>query len=488
MAAITQTYDKHRQNQPERIAVQMGHESITYREWQELVAKTANWLTSLDKVNRTIGILLPNGIPFLQLFAGASSAGLTIVPLDPKWKKEELEKRLQLCSPSFVITTKKMSSALDTIGCNRLLWENCKADIQCAPQDEPDEVSGDLPFFMGFTSGSTGAPKAFVRSHDSWIESFACNRVDFNMHGDEHVVIPGALIHSHFLYGAISTLYLGGTVYLLEKFSPSQTISFIEAHSITTVFMVPTMIEALMREKRIINKPLTIISSGAKWEADSKRRIRDTFFNLTMYEFYGAGELSFITVLSDQNNRQKPRSVGKACHNVEIKIVKSNQEAALPNEVGKIYVRSKMISMGYVHEGSEEIHSLQDECGWSSVDDMGYLDEDGFLYIAGREKNMILYGGMNIFPEEIEAVLTLHPEVEEAAVVGISDPYWGQVVTAVIKGSASKPELRRLCQSKLASYKVPRKWHFFDEIPHTTSGKLARQQMKEMLESKVSRH
>jgi long-chain acyl-CoA synthetase len=277
-------------------------------------------------------------------------------------------------------------------------------------------------------------------------------------------------------------------VYLLEKFSPSETIYLLEHSPVSTVYLVPTMIEALLRVERSIEKPFTILSSGAKWEPNAKRRIRNTFGNVTMYEFYGAGELSFVTFLSNQENQRKPGSVGKACHNVEIKIVKSNQETALPNEVGKIYVRSKMVCLGYVHDGSREIHSIKDEHGWSSVDDMGYLDEDGFLYIAGREKNMILYGGINIFPEEIEAILTLHPKVEEAAVVGIADPYWGQVVTAVIQGKASKLELRRLCWSKLASYKVPRKWHFVDKIPHTTSGKLARHQLKEMLEGQVSKH
>jgi long-chain acyl-CoA synthetase len=207
-----------------------------------------------------------------------------------------------------------------------------------------------------------------------------------------------------------------------------------------------------------------------------------------MYEYYGASELSFVTVLSDRENKQRPGSVGKPCYNVEIKIRKSNHELAKVNEIGKIFVRSKMIFMGYVSNDTQVIRSTRDKEGWITVDDMGYVDDGGFLYIVGREKNMILYGGINIYAEEVEAVLTSHPDVHAAAVIGIYDKYWGQIVTAVIQGNASKMELRKLCKMILASYKIPRKWHFMKEIPLTTSGKIARPKIQEMVESKVNGH
>lgn len=116
---------------------------------------------------------------------------------------------------------------------------------------------------------------------------------------------------------------------------------------------------------------------------------------------------------------------------------------------------------------------------------MGYFDEDGFLYIVGREQNMILYGGINIFPEEIEKVISLHPDVEEVAVIGLSDSYWGQVVAAVVKGKGSQLELKRFCKTHLSSYKIPRKWFFLSEMPYTTSGKIARAELIKRMESKV---
>lgn len=481
MRVITHTYANHCKHHKNRIAIQSQDYRVSYEQWYKLVNKTANWLMSLKKDGKVIAFHMPNGIPFLQLFAGTAAAGLIAAPLDVKWTEEELRKRIELCSPAIIITLRSMKDSIEAIHPNVLVWEQCIKVIDQSSERFITKIDAKLPFYMGFTSGSTGDPKAFVRSHESWVASFECNMIDFQMNQNEQVIIPGALIHSHFLYGAISTLFLGGTIYLLEKFSVNQLLVRLKKYPITVIYMVPTMIEALLKEKCTYLKAVKIISSGAKWEAEAKERMRRMFPNLNMYEFYGASELSFITVLSHQENIRKPRSVGKPCRNVEIQIRKRDGDVALPFEVGKIYVRSKLAFLGYVQKGSTKIQSIQDEEGWSTIHDMGYVDEAGFLYLKGREQNMILYGGINIFPEEIEAVLSLHPKVEEVVIIGVADRYWGEIVAAVIKGRASKIELRRLCQKKLAPYKIPRKWYFVDDIPLTISGKIARPLVKEMI-------
>lgn len=486
MGSVTFTYAKHAIDFPDKVAIQTRSETLTYKEWYEQVCKTANWLNSIRCTNKKVGILLPNGIPFLQLFAGASTAGWISITLDMKWKDNELDQRLTLSRPSVCITTREMYHKLNRVHANVLIWEEILEDIHQTPETDQHQIESTLPFYLGFTSGSTGQPKAFIRSHNSWIESFSCSQFDFHIKKEDHVLIPGALIHSHFLFGAISTLFLGGTIYLMEIFSPTQTLSFIQTNPITVVYVVPTMIAAFLKEMYTIEKHVKIISSGAKWEEHSKMRIRAMFRNLTMYEFYGASELSYVTVLSDEENRQKPDSVGKPCHNVEIQIRDSSMNVAKPNQTGKIYVKSNMIFLGYLEGENNNIQPIQDENGWITVDDMGYLDDDGYLYIVGREKNMILYGGINIFPEEIEAVLSLHPDVDIVAVVGQSDPYWGQIPVAVIMGKATKKELRVFCKKYLASYKIPRKWLFLNDIPLTTSRKIARGELKKIVEREVS--
>ena len=488
MATITDTYEKHVMNFPEKIAVQTLHESVSYQEWNLNTRKTANWLDLIQSESKTIGIYLPNGIPFLQLFAGAAMAGWSAVLFDTKWKQDELQKRLSVSRPSVLITTQKLRDQIKQLYPHVLVWEDCIEKIQLSDSTWNFLIDGNLPFYMGFTSGTTGEPKAFTRSHESWVESFTVNREDFLMNEIEHVLIPGALIHSHFLYGAISTLYLGGTVYLLEKFSATQALSLIQKQSITTVFVVPTMVQAFLKEKQCIPFPIKMISSGAKWEENSKQKIRNMFHRLTMFEFYGASELSFVTFLTDHENYLKPGSVGKPCHGVEIQIRQQNVSINKPYEIGKIYVKSKLNFIGYLNSETSMVTSIEDRDGWITVDDMGFVDEDGYLYISGREKNMILYGGINIFPEEIEKIIDLHPDVEEIAVIGQNDPYWGQIVVAVVKGSASKKDLVRLCKPKLSAFKIPRKWYFVSEMPYTTSGKIARAELYKILESEVSSH
>ncbi|CAH2715010.1 putative acyl--CoA ligase YhfT [Neobacillus rhizosphaerae] len=495
MPTITETYIKYAQLFPDKFAIETATEKISYRMWSNRVNQTANWLDSLKLSNQTLGILLPNGISFLQLFTGAATAGWTSVLFDLKWTESELQNQLTLSLPSIIITTSELYPKVKHLHPAVLLWEDCLQETKQASINRSTVAEGNLPFYMGFTSGTTGQPKSFIRSHNSWVASFDCSRVDFQMNADDHVVIPGALIHSHFLYGAVSTLYLGGSLYLLEKFSPSKTLSLIESQSITAVYVVPTMIAALLAEGRSSDKPIKILSSGAKWEEHSKQQIQRMFPRFSMYEFYGASELSFVTVLADKDYTRKPGSVGRPCHQVEIEIRRSNSKLAQLNEPGKIFVKSKMVFLGYLdkseageHTGHRRIHSIQDENGWITVGDIGYLDEDGFLYLSGREKNMILYGAINIFPEEIEKVISAHPYVEEVVVIGIDDPYWGQVAAAVVKGTASKMELKRFCRQHLSSYKIPRHWFFIKEMPYTTSGKIARPQVKEYIESKVTNH
>ena len=219
MTNITASFKKHAIHSPDKIAIQMHNQKLNYHEWYERIRKTANWLESLSLTNKTLGVLLPNGIPFLQLFTGASMAGWIAVPFDLKWKEVELQKRLDVSIPSVLITTRELYHHVKQLIPNVLIWEECFKTINQTSSIRTLLSEGNPPFYMGFTSGTTGDPKAFIRSHESWVTSFECNRYDFHLDETDHVLIPGALIHSHFLYGAISTLHLGATIYLLEKFS-----------------------------------------------------------------------------------------------------------------------------------------------------------------------------------------------------------------------------------------------------------------------------
>src|SRR5213080_3501264 len=164
MAGITETYVVNKVHFPDKIAIQTLSEQINYQTWYENVCKTANWLDSLHVTRKTIGILLPNGIPFLQLFAGASMAGWIAVPFDPKWTEGEVQKRLSLSRPSVFITTNEVFQQLKHTDQSMLIWDDCLLKINQSSVERSQYSVGSLPFYMGFTSGTTGEPKAFIRS------------------------------------------------------------------------------------------------------------------------------------------------------------------------------------------------------------------------------------------------------------------------------------------------------------------------------------
>lgn len=480
---ITKEYKKYASLQPNKIAIKENDRVLTYKGWFESVCKVANWLNEKESQNKTIAILLENSMEFLQLFAGSAMAGWVCVPLDIKWKRDELKERIAISKPDIIVAEQYRLSDISCEEGRIIEIEEWKEMIEnYLPAYHSVENVQNAPFYMGFTSGSTGKAKAFLRAQQSWVHSFDCNVHDFHMKKENSILIAGTLVHSLFLYGAISALFLGQTVHIMRKFVPVQVLSSIRIENISVMYTVPTMLESLYKENKVIESELKIISSGAKWEAEAKEKMKNVFPYAKRYEFYGASELSFVTALVDEESERKPNSVGKPCHNVQVRICNEAGEEVQTGEIGTVYVKSDQFFMGYVSDGA--IIPQLSEGGWMTVQDVGYQDEEGFIYIVGREKNMILFGGINIFPEEIERVLQTHPAVEEIVVVGVEDRYWGEKPVAIVKGSATKQQLKSFCLQRLSSFKIPKEWYFVDEIPYTNSGKIARNAAKSMIENR----
>ncbi|MGN8044834.1 acyl-CoA synthetase [Bacillus sp. 22190] len=479
---ITESYAAHAKVKPGQMAIIDEKEKITYEEWHKRVQSSAQWLKEMPHQQKRVAFLVSNGVPFLQLFAGAASAGWTAVPLDPRWSNKECAEKLLLSDADLVIVEDRYIKRIEKYKLDMPVfslseWKE-RISLSINVQSNKGEPEEDPAFYMGFTSGSTGSPKAFIRRQQSWIESFQMTTSVFGITHQDHVLILGTLLSSHFLYGAISTLYFGGTVTLLEKFVPEKAKKTLERGDITAIYTVPTMTEALLQMDAFGKNPLLVLSSGADWGSSSKKQLVNRYPRITFFDFYGTSELSFVSYLSSDDFLQKPTSVGKPFPSIQVEVRRADQTVCKPNEIGRIYVKSPMSFSGY----------LQDEKPtkeWLTVYDMGWLDADGYLYMSGRENGMIVYGGLNIFPEEIERVLNEQPEVNRSIVIGLPDPYWGEIPVAIIENVQQTKTIRQAVKETLAAYKVPKKWLVTDKMIETSGGKIARASMKKWAEEQL---
>lgn len=371
MNRITESYTLHAEMNPDHIAIIDGQERITYQDWYERVRLSAQWLQQTAHEQKRVAFLLSNGASFLQIFLGAASAGWTAIPLDPRWSHEECVEKLLLSEAALVIIEdrylnrfEKYSEDMHVLSLSK--WKEKMSLITQGPSNKC--VSENDPiFYMGFTSGSTGSPKAFIRRQQSWIESFRTTAGTFGITHQDHVLITGTLLSSHFLYGAISTLYFGGTVTLLEKFTPVKAKKALQTGDITVMYTVPTMTESLPEIDAFErDNPLLVISSGADWGIPSKKQLVTNYPHVTFFDFYGTSELSFVSYLSSNDFLQKPSSVGQSFSPIQIEVRRADQTVCRPNEIGRIYVKSPMSFAGYLHE-------VKPPEEWITVYDMGQV-------------------------------------------------------------------------------------------------------------------
>ena len=349
------------------------------------------------------------------------------------------------------------------------------------------------PFYIGFTSGSTGMPKGFRRHHQSWTESLRVCLDTFGPDAASCVLAPGRFSHSLFLFGMVLGLWSGAGVVVQEKFSAPRMMDTLRSGRTPCLVAVPSqlllMLElAARRQLAPIDGVRLILISGARWMRDRTEALQALFPNARIVEFYGASETSFMAWM-DADAKAPPQAVGKPFSNVDIDIRQPQQ----PLGTGQIFVRSPMLFMDYVGAAHDSTAAVRDG-DWLSVRDMGYLDALGYLCLIGRENRMLVTQGKNLFPEEVESVLLSCPEVTQASVLGVPDAIRGQQVVAIVCASSealSANTLTHLCRSQLESYKVPKRYFVCSDWPMTASGKtdhptLAKQLQHDLHDEKAS--
>lgn len=465
------------QKQPDKTAIVYQGQRMTYREFYDQVCRLRYGIRNLTcHEEPKVAILLENEPEFLTLFFAIISLGGIAIPFDPKWSRRDAVHAMEEAEPDIVISSQRFSNAA-RYHLPATTIEEVKT-TENMYRLNTDEVHVDKPFYIGFTSGSTGNPKGFVRNHHSWLTSFLAAEQAFHYGSDDTIVAPGPLSHSLSLFAAIHTIHIGATFYLLPRFIEEKVLRLIEQVEVTVMFAVPTMLYGLVEQQNSpIEQPITFLSSGAKLNPDLKSRLSKVFPNQTLREYYGASELSFVAYTTEYISAHYPNSVGKAFPGVSITIRDETGNQCKNGETGRIYVTSDFQFSGYIHH-REATSNVLTKYG-ATVGDLGYIDHDGILTVVGREKNMLISGGLNIYPEEVESVIKSFHGIHDAVVIGAHDAFWGQKIVAFIqwKQQRLRQELRAYCKANLAAYKIPRSFNEISEFPYTSSGKIDRKKM-----------
>lgn len=473
----------YRDMNPEKIALYTDKEAISY---DEFVAGVERYRAHLrlfgaSETEAKVALFIGNEPAFLQVFFAVISLGLIGVPMDPNWTKVETEQVIDEVNPDFIVASRQFNQSLIDAFPITFFIEDVPEDMREGLDYSPNDVSGDTLFYLGFTSGSTGVPKGFYRDHRSWLTSFMAGESVFN-HGQEDVFLaPGPLCYSLSLYVAVYALDRGASLYLFPRFSEQAILDAISREGKCFVYVVPTMLQALSSARVKMDEPVTFISSGAKLQETVRKNTLASFPKCTIYEYYGASELSLVTYMDELSLIDYPESVGRPFPGVELSIRNEKGDLLGPGEIGELYVSSPFTFRQYIRkEQTDEVITAYG----LSIGDLAYINEDHYLFIVGRKKNMLISGGRNVYPEEIEKVLLTHPSVKELAVVGIPHPYWGEKIVAFLSWKAgyeaSLKSIRNYSRKHLANYKRPQQWVVVDSFPYTATGKIDRQELVKM--------
>lgn len=459
---------------PDRPALSSGGRTWSRKALARDVVQLSQRLRQLVPAGGRVALSLENPAELLIGFFAAARRGAVAMVYDPAWPQARRSWIEAQTRPDLILDEATFRTLMAPVDASA-------EDLNAVSGQDPKPED---PFYAGFTSGSTGDPKGYCRSHRSWLDSFAVSAAEFPIGGDDRVIIPGNMVHSLHLYGAVHGLVCGATVEIADRFHPRALATCLKAPGSAVLYATPTQIHYIAAElsrSGAAKKVRLVLASGAKWREADRKAMASVFPSARLVEFYGASEMSFITI-SAPEDYPPDGSVGRAVHGVEIAIRDDNRNALPIGETGTIWVRSSMLFDGYICGGGSEIAR---ENGWLTVGDRGRLDENGFLYLAGREKRMIITSGLNIYPEEVEQVLLSHEKVALAAVVAKPDKVRGAVLIAVVQAHPGSDLndgiLRRHCLQHLGRARTPRAFLLLKELPLTAGGKIDLKQLEAMV-------
>ena len=480
----------HARARPGKPAIIAGIRRLTYAELDERANQAARAFQRLGVAGGDrVCVALRNRIEFLEAATAAARLGAIVIPLSWRFKREEVNAIAGDAQARLVVAE---ADAVDTMaGLPALHLGGPYEEAVTAEQTKaPDGGLDPAPvFFRYYTSGTTGVPKAIERPNpprDAYLAGVRSYPQLAGVTGPGEVHLAcGPLYHTAPCAFANYALLFGHTVVLMEHFDAREGLELTERERVTWSHMVPinfVRILALPEDVRTIadlSSVKRILHAAAPCPVDVKRRIIELFPPGTVWEYYGMTE-GLATIISPEEWLAKPGSVGRAAPGIQMSILDENGNEMKPGEPGLVYV-SPMGGVRFEYGRAPEKTAEAWRGDLYTVGDMGYLDEDGYLFLTDRKVDLIISGGANIYPAEVESVLYRHPAVGDCAVIGIPDDEWGESVLAVVepRTPVEPDDLIAFCRANLAHYKCPKRVELVDRLPRDENGKVRKRELRD---------
>ena len=504
---VTTIFDSQVESTPDATYLRYGERSLTYAQTYEASCRWANAFAACGlSIGDRAGVLSKNNLDGVLAYLGALRAGVVPVPLNYRLAPGEWAYILEDSQAKLCVCDEDCGEGLDSVRRQLLSVESLvslggearegwvsSGDWLAEGEGSSVEtnLTGDHPCFQFYTSGTTGRPKGAVATHASTIATIRSAGPALTGSDEIHLmVLP--LYHIFALIVTINAGFTGGSVVIRQEFDPGDVVHLLSAGGIQVAPLVPAMMQACLAVVPDVAEreyaDLRLIAYGASTIADETLRRAAEVFRCEFLQLYGMSEFAPITYLLPEDHvralSDSPEllaSAGKASPGVELRVVDEQGADVPPCEVGEIVCRGPMVMLGYWNRPEATEEALRD--GWMHTGDAGRLDARGYLYIQDRVKDMIVSGGENVYPREVEVVLFEHPDIVDAGVIGVPDEEWGEAVKAVVvprQGTnPAEEEIIEFCRTRLGRFKCPRSVDFMDQLPRNPSGKVLKRELRE---------
>jgi len=481
--------DKRASLTPDRIALIGNEEQLTFEQLRQRSKQAAFQLAALGAIGgKRIALLCGNGLHVPTLIHAAQYVGAVLLPLNIRLTARELVFQLQDANCDLLIYDESNAELAGEAG--RLLPSLAGCSISQLAEVEPSEVKlnneidMDAAHSIMYTSGTTGAPKGVLLTYSNHWASATGSMLNLGLSDQDRWLVCVPMFHISGLSIVMRSVIYGMPIVIHERFEPDAANRAIMEQGVTVVSVVSNMLSRMLNALGDETYPQAfrcmLLGGGP---APLSQLQSCAAKQIPVFQTYGMTETaSQIVTLQPEYMLSKLGSAGKPLFQAELRIVHEGKDAA-PLEAGEIIVRGPNVTTGYLNRPDATAETIQN--GWLYTGDIGYVDEEGFLYVLDRRKDMFVSGGENVYPAEIEAVLVSHPDVLEAGVTGVADEKWGQTPAAFIclkeQAVITEQDVKVYCSDKLAKYKIPSQVYFADKLPRNASNKLLRRELVKLI-------